>query len=321
MSVSVYIHPRMKYTIFQKERTRAVLASFGVKFVEAPEQAHVLVGNNGGLIREFIDVFGATRRYLLWTHEPMFWTSAEKWAMIAGQRVRTMSMHSGEVFFDNCYYASINPGEVARRTQRTRLNRTVVMVASAKMETSAARFEIPNIAELLTLRYDLAIAGHQQHQIDIYGMNWPPGVSRGQSRYGQWSLAKYKILENYDFNLCFENSLIPYYCSEKIWQAIHCGCLPVYFGQDSIYEDFPQESFLDYATLGSADDLFKAINHMSLQEFYRRYDACLSVFHRAFPLGHLSQDQAARYAALQLIALHLGSSPHTDTAAFALSAS
>ena len=104
------------------------------------------------------------------------------------------------------------------------------------------------------------------------------GVSRGQSRYGQWSLSKYKILEGYDFNLCFENSLIPYYCSEKIWHAIHCGCLPIYYGQEAIYEDFPQDSFLDYATLGSADALFEAVSRMSLGEFQHRYEQCQRVF-------------------------------------------
>jgi hypothetical protein len=305
MSVSVYVHPRMKYTIFQKERTRDVLKCFGVEFVDAPEAANVLVGNHGGLIREFVDTFGDAKRYLLWTHEPMFWTSPEKWAVIAGQRVRTISLHSGEVFFDNYYYASINPGEVNRRTQRTQLNRRVVMVASAKMQDDPAGFGLASGVDLLTLRYNLAMAGYRKKQLDIYGMNWPAGVSRGQSRYGQWSLAKYKILEKYDFNLCFENSLVPYYCSEKIWHAIHCGCLPIYFGQDAVYEDFPPESFLDYAVLGSADALFEAVEQMSVREFRERYDRCLQVFEQAFPLGHVSQDQAARYAALQLIALNM----------------
>jgi hypothetical protein len=310
MSVNIYVHPRMKYTIFQKERTRDVLISFGVEFVDAPEEGDILVGNYEALIREFIDAFGASKRYLLWTHEPMFWTAPEKWAMIAGQRVRTMSLHSGEVFFDNYYYASIHPGTVCRPiTPRRQLNRTVVMVASAKNESNAARAGMADGIELLTLRYHLAMAGHRKGQLDIYGMHWPEGVSRGQSRYGQWSLAKYKILEGYDFNLCFENSLVPYYCSEKIWQAIHCGCLPIYYGQDAIYEDFPPDSFLDYATLGSADALFEAVNRMSLREFHDRYERCLRVFQRTFPLGHLSQDQAARYAALQMIALDMGTAP------------
>ncbi len=310
MSISIYLHPRMKYTIFQKERTRNVLTSFGIEFVEAPEYGTILVGNYEALIREFVDSFGASKRYLLWTHEPWFWTAPEKWAMIAGQRVRTVSLHSGEIFFDNYYYASINPAAVNRPlTRRGQLNRTVAMVASAKRQTEVQLARMTNGTELLTLRYDLAMAGYRKGLLDIYGMHWPPNVSRGQSRYGRWSLSKYKILEGYDFNLCFENSLVPYYCSEKIWQAIHCGCLPIYYGQDTIYEDFPRDSFLDYALLGSADALFETVNRMSLGEFHARYEQCLQVFQRTYPMGHLSQDQAARYVALQIIALDMGTTP------------
>ena len=58
MSISIYVHPRMKYTIFQKERTRDVLAGFGVEFVDAPERGAILVGNYEALMREFIDEIG-----------------------------------------------------------------------------------------------------------------------------------------------------------------------------------------------------------------------------------------------------------------------
>jgi hypothetical protein len=321
MSVSVYVHPGVEHTIFQNERTRDVLISFGVEFVDAPEHANILLGNQEGLIRELIDAFGASKRYLLWTHEPGFWISTQKWATIAGQQVRTISLHSGEIFFDNYYYACINLRQFNRpTTERTQLNRTVVMVASAKKPRSAWQAGLANGIELLTLRYNLALAGYVKGQLDIYGMYWPEGLSRGQSRYGHWSRSKYKILERYDFNLCFENCLVPYYCSEKIWQAIHCGCLPIYYGQDCIYEDFPPDSFLDYATLGSADALFDAVNRMSLREFRERYERCLRVFQRAYPLGRSSRDQAARYAALQMIALDPGTASVPCDASTELSA-
>lgn len=307
MSVNVYVHPKMKYTIFQKDYTRAALLRHGVRLVDSPEQATVLVGNYEQLLRELIDVFGASKRYLLWTHEPFFWRSTDQWAMIAGQRVRTVSLHSGEVFFNNYFYSSILPNPDARPpASRRKLNRTIVMVASAKTQGDPGIVGRANNIDLLQIRYQLAILGHRTGQCDIYGRHWPDGVSRGRSRFGQWSLAKYKILEGYDFNLCFENSLVPYYCSEKIWQAIHCGCLPIYYGQDSIYQDFPPESFLDYASLGSPDALFDAVRCMTLREFNERYRRCLEVFEQAFPLGRGAQEYAACYAAVQIIALDLG---------------
>lgn len=315
MSVCVYVHPKMKYTIFQKDNTRAVLIRHGVRLVDSPERATVLVGSYEQLLRELIDVYGASKRYLLWTHEPFFWRSTEKWGIIAGQRVRIISLHSGEVFFNNYFYSSILLNtDSCRTTPRRKLNRTVVMVASAKSHGDPDIVGRANNIDLLRIRYQLAILGRFAGQCDVYGRHWPAGISCGQSRFGQWSLAKYKILEGYDFNLCFENSLIPYYCSEKIWQAIHCGCLPIYYGHASIYEDFPENSFIDYALLGSPAALFEAVNRMTIREFNSRYHLCLQVFERAFPLGRIAQEHAACYAAIQIIALDLATT-HREAAA------
>jgi hypothetical protein len=309
MSVRIYLHPQVKYTIFQKENTRNLLVDMGIDFVDNPEQATVLIGTYEKLIREFVRSFGASKRYILWTHEPNFWTSTAKWATIDGQRVRTISLSSGEVYFDNYFYASIppNPNPSPRqRSARGKLNRTLVMVAGAKMHGDAEAVRRANGVDLSRIRYELALAGHSKGKLHVYGMMWPPGVSRGQSRKGRWSLAKYRILENYDFNVCFENSLVPNYCSEKIWQAIYCGCLPVYYGQESIYRDFPPDSFLDYALLGEPASLFEAVNRMSCDEFNERYEKCLRVFQYASPLGDMAREQAARYAGLQIIALDMG---------------
>ncbi|HEV2579000.1 MAG TPA: glycosyltransferase family 10 [Acidobacteriaceae bacterium] len=306
MSVSVYVHPKTRHTIFQKDHTRAVLFQYGVRLVESPEEATVLVGNRERFLHELIDAFGASKRYLLWTHEPFYWTLTGKWANIGGQRVRTISLHSGEVFFNNYFYSSIcsNPYSCTA-TPRRRLNRTAVIVSGAKSMGDPAVVARANKVDLLQIRYELAIAGHRAGLCDVYGKDWPPGVSRGESRLGAWSLAKYEILEQYDFNICFENSLVPYYCSEKIWQAIHCGCLPIYYGQASIYQDFSEDSFLDYAHIGSPEALFDIVHRMTVSEFNERYGRCLEIFERAFPLGRPAQEHAAHYAAMQIVALNL----------------
>jgi hypothetical protein len=309
VSVHVYVHPRSAWTIFHNKLTRDVLTQFGIQFEDNPERATILIGSYERLIRELIEEFGSAKRYLLWTHEPRFWVSTEKWATIAGQKVRTMSMHSGEVYFDNYYYASIQtiPG-FPRRNPRKQLNRTVAVVASGKTKGDPLIVSRADGVDLLEIRWSLAITGYCKGVADIYGKSWPEGISRGQSRWGMWALSKYKILKRYDFNLCFENSLVPYYCSEKIWQAIYCGCLPIYYGQDSIYQDFPPKSFIDYAELGDANALFDAVSRMSLDEFEQRYELCRGVFSRVFSRGHLARDHAARHAAMQIVALDVGRS-------------
>lgn len=51
-----------------------------------------------------------------------------------------------------------------------------------------------------------------------------------QTHYGD---DKLKFLRHYRFNLCPENSNYPGYCTEKIFEAIAAGCVPLYWGSDN----------------------------------------------------------------------------------------
>lgn len=41
---------------------------------------------------------------------------------------------------------------------------------------------------------------------------------------------KCKYMNLFKFNICPENMDAPYYCSEKIFDALRCGCIPIYAG-------------------------------------------------------------------------------------------
>ncbi len=45
---------------------------------------------------------------------------------------------------------------------------------------------------------------------------------------------KQKWLEQYKFNLCFENSSYPGYLTEKLFDAFSAGCIPIYWGDRSL---------------------------------------------------------------------------------------
>ena len=45
---------------------------------------------------------------------------------------------------------------------------------------------------------------------------------------------KRKWLENYKFNICFENSSYPGYLTEKLIDAYNAGCIPIYWGDTSL---------------------------------------------------------------------------------------
>ena len=53
-----------------------------------------------------------------------------------------------------------------------------------------------------------------------------------------WRTNKHKWLQNYKFNLCFENSSYPGYLTEKLFDAYNAGCVPIYWGDTSLRVGF-----------------------------------------------------------------------------------
>lgn len=69
---------------------------------------------------------------------------------------------------------------------------------------------------------------------------------------------KYKmdVISNYKFNICFENSSYSGYYTEKLLQAKIAGCVPIYYSDKKVYEDFNKDCFLSYNNI---DELIEKI--------------------------------------------------------------
>jgi alpha(1,3/1,4) fucosyltransferase len=130
--------------------------------------------------------------------------------------------------------------------------------------------------DLNWLRMDFLKEGFRRHRVDIYGPNWPLGMSKEDSRAGNWWDRKKDILRNYDICVAIENTNFDHYCTEKIWQAIAGGCLPIYYGRGNrIYDTFPQHSFIDAAEFDSVEDIYAFIDTMSRRDYLDRYNRCV----------------------------------------------
>jgi hypothetical protein len=66
-------------------------------------------------------------------------------------------------------------------------------------------------------------------------------------------ISKWKIISQYKFSLVIENSPDDYYISEKIFDALICGCMPIYFGSDKIFEVLPKEWFYYLPSLDASE--------------------------------------------------------------------
>lgn len=71
--------------------------------------------------------------------------------------------------------------------------------------------------------------------------------------------AKMKFLNDYKFNLCFENSSYAGYTTEKLYEAYMFGTIPIYWGSTTIECDFNTKAFLNWHDYQDDDAFMQAI--------------------------------------------------------------
>ena len=81
------------------------------------------------------------------------------------------------------------------------------------------------------------------------------GHPLGNWFYGEYN--KYKILSDYKFSICFENSISPVggYYTEKLFHAKTAGTVPIYWSDKDCAKDFNEKSFINLNDFDSMDDL------------------------------------------------------------------
>jgi hypothetical protein len=68
-----------------------------------------------------------------------------------------------------------------------------------------------------------------------------------------------EFLSNYKFNVAFENSSVPGYCTEKIWWGFLSKTISLYWGDPTVYQDFNEGSFLSRHDFDSDGEFIDAI--------------------------------------------------------------
>jgi hypothetical protein len=84
---------------------------------------------------------------------------------------------------------------------------------------------------------------------------------------------KHKTLRNYKFALCIENTEFPGYITEKIFDCILCGTIPVYRGAPDIDNFIPPGVFIDLRKYSSFNELEQYLNNLSPEQSEAYLDA------------------------------------------------
>ena len=121
---------------------------------------------------------------------------------------------------------------------------------------------------------------------------------------------KLECLQNYKFSICYENAKeIPGYITEKIFDSMAAGCIPVYWGAPNIQQYVPEECFVDRRQFKSDADLVSYLLQMRESEYDSRLNAIASYLesqaHRLFEpeavaemVAHDIVGHAKQYSAL-----------------------
>jgi hypothetical protein len=156
-------------------------------------------------------------------------------------------------------------------------------------------------SELYTERMRAIEFFSRTNDIDLYGVDWDkasrrmgrsriPGLRRAQIAINDWVdtirphpllvaarkvykgelQSKWETLASYDFALCFENAYIKGWLTEKLFECLRVGTIPIYWGATDIEELVPPDCFIDMRQFTNYSELLECLKALD-RETVRRY--------------------------------------------------
>lgn len=114
-------------------------------------------------------------------------------------------------------------------------------------------------------------------QFDFYGTRWD--VQKHPS-YKGLADRKTDVYHRYRFAICFENMTnIKDYVTEKIFDCLVAGIVPIYYGADNIEEYVGKDCFVDYRKYHNLEELAKYLLSVDEEEYQRYLIAGKKVLH------------------------------------------
>lgn len=122
--------------------------------------------------------------------------------------------------------------------------------------------------------------------VDLYGQGW----ARWWGRHTWWSpywrnretlmtiykgtcISKFEVLQRYHFCLCFENMAMSGYITEKLFDCLYAGTIPIYLGAPDINRYVPDNVFIDCRKFGSWQELWEWTQTMTMPQIQAMREA------------------------------------------------
>lgn len=151
-----------------------------------------------------------------------------------------------------------------------KLIKDIYSFSCKKLCTLISRYTTYNNPKALYIQRVKAIDFFSQNysnDFDLYGERWPEKM---YSTYRGPVVDKVEILRKYKFCICYENSECNGYVTEKIFDCMAAGCVPIYWGAPNIEKYIPKNCFIDKKQFDNYEKLYEFIH--SMKEFdYMNY--------------------------------------------------
>lgn len=286
MSIRLFKASNFNYTPFEDFYAGDLeeLNANGIIIVETPSEADIIISQNIKHLKKYLWRYFFGKKIMIWTLEPRFNTDfiSPSRTFFGFVKYHVMNIYTKDVFVTN---TSIHGFLINKKLKmlsndfQIENRKIVALMSFYKGLDSPSLIRNGENIDLIALRSSIALEGSSRGVLDVYGKGWPEGVSKEDSRDGDWVSRKKKLMEKYRFNLCFENTATFNYMTEKIWDSIENYCLPIYYGKHTnVYSLFPQNSFIDYSKFNTPDKLFDFIKKLSNKEYVERMNKCIEVY-------------------------------------------
>lgn len=163
-------------------------------------------------------------------------------------------------------------------------------------------------SELYSKRIEAMAALAKHGVVDLYGRGWDKWWSHHSMWLPYWlnyrtlisiyrgaCESKYEVLSQYRFSLCFENMSMEGYVTEKIFDCLYAGTIPIYLGAKDIRQLIPPNAYIDSRYYGSWKEMSDQVFSLTSEEVaamreagraflrseagLRYYDSLLEIFH------------------------------------------
>lgn len=142
------------------------------------------------------------------------------------------------------------------------------------------------VREQYSLRITAMVELSKFGVVDLYGIGWERWWSRSALWLPYWlnrralmsiykgkCASKFEVLQNYEFCLCFENMRMDGYITEKLFDCLYAGTIPLYMGAPDILEYIPADVFVDCRKYSTWTEMWKDVAGMPAEKIQTMKEA------------------------------------------------